>query len=213
MTRIILRLAALVLVIATALVVSTAATAAGFTADRSLDRSLPADAKVSVPAGVRAASRASASGRTGASVARGLGRVSADLAPGEHPGFVWCGNDELYVWPGQVATTHDFTLYRTYFIFSATGDFTDAQVIPSDFYFIQVGEDYYIWDIQANEVFHGPTHFGDAWLDYTLIGNTDYVLFYTEIVHNDGGTFSTPEYVQLEALGPGEVGSSNVCRP
>ena len=209
MRGITLRLGVLIVVTLSALVASTAATGARPAADRSLDRAAPGVVKASVREGVRAARRASTTrGQRGTE----LGPQAA-LAPGEHPGFVWCGNDNFYVWPGQVATTYDYTLYRTYFVTSATGDFTDAQVIPDDFYFIQAGEDYYIYDITEGEIFYGPTHFADAWLDYATPGNTDYFLFYTEITHVDGGVAGTPEYVQLEALGPSEVGSSNACRP
>lgn len=204
-----LRLAAVLTVASTALVAATAATAARTSSDRRVD---PA-AKANVEAGVRAALRAPSSTSVSAWAASELGRRAADLAPGEHPGFVWCGDDALYVWPGQVATTHDFTVYRTYLVISESGDFSDFRIEPSDFYLAQQGADYYIYDITAGEIVYGPTHFADAWLDYGLPGNTASIGFAAETIHVDGGVPGAPEYVQMEALGPSEVGSTNVCAP
>ena len=146
-------------------------------------------------------------------VARSATRgATADLGPGEHPGFAYCGNDYAYTWPAY-APEHDFTLTRTYFVSSVIGNFSDAVVEPGPYYVIQVGEDYYLYDIELGQVVDGPTEYADAWVPYYSPANTDYFVYYNEIITFDGGSPNPPEYHLLTAIGPSVNPPPNRCQP
>jgi hypothetical protein len=194
-------------VVASALIATSAAPAAN--ADWG-HRAGPA----AVPAGklapsIRRAVRTLPAARSGKAVVRGA--ETAQLAAGEFPGFAYCGADVAYAWPAD-APNHDMTITQTFAVTSANGTFSDAVVSASPYYVIQVGQNYYFWDIALGEVAYGPTSYADAWLDFDLTGNTDYVLFVNAVSTIDGGTAST-ESVLLDAFGTSEVGTTNVCRP
>ena len=192
-------------VAASALIAASAAPAATGTWGH---RALPAPTGKTSPTVKRALRAAPTAPRAGAMLSSA---ATAQLAAGEFPGFAYCGNDIAYVWPAD-APTHDMTLTRTYAVHSASGTFSDAVVDPSPFYIAQVGQDYTFWDIQAAAVAYGPTIYADAWLDFDLTGNNDYVIFINEVTFLDGANMTT-EYHLVDALGPSKVGTTNACRP
>jgi hypothetical protein len=158
---------------------------------------------------LRAGRVATAKRTVARSAAQGL---SANLGPGEHPGFAYCGNDYAYAWPAY-APTHDVTLTRTFFVFSTSGNFSDAVVEPGPYYVIQIGEDYYLYEIEAGQVVYGPTEYADGWVPFYLPGNDDYLLLINQVITIDGGVAATPEYHTLTAIGPSVTTPPNVCRP
>jgi hypothetical protein len=137
---------------------------------------------------------------------------SFGLEPGEYPGFAYCGNDVVYAWPAD-APSHDITLTRTHFVFSANGTFNDAVVEPGPYYVIQTGGDFYLYDIEFGEVVYGPTEYADAWVPYYLPENTDRVAFMHEILTADGGMFAPAQFTFVTAVGPTVVTPPFICQP
>jgi hypothetical protein len=206
-----IRLLVLVALAVGALAAATAAPAAkGDFQARELGRAAHGKAAARLPATVKRALRAQTSVRS-AGALLGSAVQAEQLGPGEFPGFAYCGDDVAYIWPAD-APGQDATITRTYIIYSESGNFTDAVVDPSPFYVVQVGPDFYIYDIEAAEVVYGPTNYPDAWLELDLTGNTDHVVFVNEVTTLDAGSAAT-EYVLIETLGPSETGTPNVCQP
>jgi hypothetical protein len=205
------RVAIALVLLVSALTAASAAPAANGEWSHSSSGRTATKATGKVPASVKRALRAQA-GRTAgeAKIASAVGPLQ--LGPGEYAGFAYCGNEIAWIWPAD-APGHDVTVTRTYVVSSASGNFDDYVVDPSPYYVIQIGTDYYIYDIDLGQVIYGPTNYADAWVELSLLGNTDSVLFVNEITFIDGGVASAPEFVWVEALGPTELGASNVCQP
>jgi len=209
--RALLRLAIVLALAASALTAASAAPAAsGDWGQRGTGRTTAKGAG-KVAASVKRALRAQATVKSGPALVDTAARLE-QLAPGESPGFAYCGDGIVWIWPAD-APVHDMTVTRTYVVSSASGNFGDYVADPSPYYVVQVGTDYYLYDIGLGEVVYGPTNYADAWIEVDLTGNTDSVLFVNEITFVDGGTASAPQYVLVDAFGPTEVGTSNVCQP
>ena len=199
----------LALAVAALVAVSVAPAASGEWGQRQSARQ-QGEVSVLLPVSVQRALRGRATVTSGRAVLRSAS--AGELAAGAFPGFAYCGDDVAWVWPAD-APGHDVTVTRTYAVYSANGTCGDAVVEPSPYLLVRVGLDYYIYDIGLAEVVYGPTNFADAWIELDLFGNSDSVFFVNEITFVDGGVASEPEYVLVEALGPSEIGASNVCQP
>ena len=172
----------------------------------------PSSTAVRFPTRVTRTLPVRAAGETRRAVLRAVARATpGSLAADAYSGFAYCGDDEAYFWPVD-APGHDMTVTRTHFVHSTSGTFADAVVESSPDYIVQVGPDFYAYNIEWAEVWGGPWSYFWSWLWYDQWENTDYLAFVNEVVYVDNGTASTSTFELLDVVGP-TITSANVCRP
>jgi hypothetical protein len=209
------RLFTAVVVVATALAASVAATAApagqSFVLQQGVERSSLAQ-MLPLPTGITRTLSARPSRRVQREVLQAASSLTATaLPPTELPGFAYCDDDFAKVWPA-FAPLHDVTVTRNHFIFSQSGDFTDATVSSVGWYFLQLGSTYYTLNIDPLEVY-GPWTYVETWTRLNMgSGSTTYVAFVNEVFYIDDGVRSPSSFELLQTAG-NTPDSPYVCQP
>jgi len=197
---------AVVLATAVAIVLATAATATARPRG-------PAPAVRGAAANFVQTLRASAlHGPTTAAVTRAAkaGASPAAVEATTFPGFGWCQDPRLTAWAAY-DPAHQATLTRSYWVTSTTGDFTDAVVTESPWYWLGTDLNHF-YKLNASFVQVGPTvSYARATVAWQPNSRPEYDLVVNAIWYLDGGMLTSAGTATAEMTGPNAIPSSPVC--
>ncbi len=198
---------AVVLATAVLIVLATA------TAVTARSRGAATDARV-VGAGIAHTLRAaSVSGPTLAAVRKAVktGTAPATVAATTFPGYSYCQDPRMTTWAAY-DPAHQATMTRSYVVKTATGDFNDATIVASPWYW--AGTDlnhFYKYRASDFALLAGPVSYAKATFLWFPDTHPEWDAVVNAIFYIDGGLVTYAGNATVETIGPDGATTSPVC--